>query len=192
MSWGDQFAPRYYVAGAIKQGVAFDKRTAVGPASYTQGTGIAVDLSAVFSTLHGVKILRVYVTATDAHSPYKVEVHQAGTDTFANRKFRILFYQQNDPDAASGNVQGQDGSFTVLSASDTPATGTPSATQTDPDTGVGGPSVPSATHTHTYARNFVAQHQHAVTKAAAAFPEVAGATNLSTITVEYEAAGVRV
>lgn len=82
----------YRVNGVDQMGAVMDLRTAVGPASYTQGTGIAVDLSSVFTTLLRVKVTRAYVTATKAADTRDWFVHEAGTDLFSNRKFRLLAY----------------------------------------------------------------------------------------------------
>ena len=193
-TWVD-LVPQYYVAGARQTQVVFDKRTAVGPASYTQGTGIAVDLSSVFSALHAVRVLRVFVTSTDAHSPYKVEVSQAGTDTFANRKFRVLFYQQNDPASVTGAVKTNAGGgimgagFVALASTSNQNTGIPSA-QVDAGSGLAVADPASGAHTHTVANDWIADHDHDISTSAAAFPEVTGTTDLSTVTVEYEAVGV--
>lgn len=188
-TWVDM-VPKYRVAGVEQECPVTDKRTVAGPASYVQGTGIVVDLSAVFATLHGVTVLRVFTTAGEAALPKDVKVHQAGTDTFANRKFRLLFFQQHDPAAVSGNVQG-------LAAGVTADAGTPptltaaasAATGADPDAGVGGPAVVDAAHTHVVNLSKIPEHQHAVSMAKADFPEVAAAVVLSGVTVEYEATG---
>lgn len=62
----------------------------VGPNPYAAG-GIPIDLSAIFAnSLIAVSVIRSFVTATNAFDGRRFVVNQTGTDTFANRKCRLV------------------------------------------------------------------------------------------------------
>lgn len=194
--------PTYDNAGTIVSGVRETKRTATGPASYTQGTGIAVDLSGVFATLHGVRVLRAYVTSTLAADTRRWVVHEAGTDTFANRKFRLLAYIGGTPAGTNGapgvttdaNVLKATGSVSAVNTINASGlTGTCGAVGCDSDHPNGASAVPN-----TLTASGPSKVEAVLTVAAPTFTgtaetalaEIAATTNLSTITVEYVATGV--
>lgn len=170
----------YDVAGTAQGAIRVSKRTATGPASYTQGTGIVIDLSAAFATLLAVRITRAYVTATLADASRIWRVHEAGTDLFANRKFRLLAYVGNTPvgtnAAALFNlVNGGVGNSTVT---------IPAGNGQALAAGLTGGAGASTGHTGIQAAAFTG------TAETVFGVEVVGAVDLSTITVEYEAVGI--
>lgn len=166
---GDIRNSEYRVAGVVVDAV-FDKRTVVGPASYATD-GIPVDLSAIFSTLRSVRILRAYVTATGVVDGREYQVNEISTDTLANRKFRIKVFRATAPGATTF------GDF--LSATGTANSITCAAVAGSADL------VQAAGAGKTAA-------VVALTGATTLLTEIAAATNLAAITVEYEAIGVPV
>lgn len=113
------------------------KRTVV-LAAYTTG-GLAQDLSAQFSSVLSVLIARIYVTATKAATGRVVEIVETGTDTYANRKFRL---KVSNP--------------TKSATSSAVSAGTPSGTNSAP-TFTGTPTTP------TFTGSALGTHQHSVT-----------------------------
>lgn len=94
MTYRGPAVPQVRQAGvAVAQNIVLDVRTVVMPASYAAG-GHPVDLSAAYSSVVAIQVLRGYVTATKAPSGRLFAVNETGTDTYANRKFRV---QINNP-----------------------------------------------------------------------------------------------
>lgn len=194
-TWVD-LIPKYDTAGTLQTAVRFSKRTVVGPASYA-ADGIPVDLSATFSTLHAVRILRAYVTSSGAPDSREYEVNEISTDTLANRKFRVKVFriptisgtQDADVIKATGTVtNGGSGASGVWAGTqsggnacivgcdntDHPGT-TPTNVVSNVIAGSGASKVSAFT---------------ALTTPTVAKTEIDAATNLSTVTVEFEAVGV--
>lgn len=158
MSWDTAHNLRYRTNGTPQPNTVLDKRTVVGPASYA-ADGIPVDLSASFSALHAVSILRAYVTATGVADTRSYAVNEAGTDTLANRKFRIKAFAATAP-------------------------GTTTQTNTWTGTASGTSCVIGCTQVHPpVPSTFTAVS--GLTAPATAGTEIAGGVNLSTITIEY-------
>lgn len=167
-----------------------DRRTVVGPASYA-ADGIPVDLSAVFSTLHTVRITRAYVTATGVADTRIYEVNEAGTDTIANRKFRAkVFRIPTIATSTDANVVTGTGAIANVTADDVAAAGSCGAV------GCNGlhPNGVGTARTDLIQCSGAAKITAvtALTTPTLAKTEIDAATNLSTITIEYEATGVPV
>lgn len=206
MAWSKQktwvdLVPKYRIAGAEQTRRVIDKRTIVGPASYV-ADGFAVDLSGVLASLDQVNILRAFVTATKAPDSRVFEVNEVGTDTFANRKFRIKAFRAptpagtNDAPAVTtdANVVKATGALANVAATETGAAASCGSVACD----AAHPGSVVAQRTNLLQGSGAAKVTAVLTVPAAAFTgtaptglktEVAATTDLSTITVEYEVIG---
>lgn len=77
--------------GAIIPNARRQIHTVPGPASYATG-GVPVDLSAIYDEIKDVTSPRCLVTATRGHSFISCEISEAGSDLWANGKFRVVLY----------------------------------------------------------------------------------------------------
>lgn len=204
---------KYDTAGTIQVQTRVSRRTVVGPASYA-ADGIPVDLSGVFSTLHDVKITRAYVTSTGVTDTRLYEINEAGTDTIANRKFRVKVFRTPTPAGTNGtpgtttnaNVISATGAVTsdggnVASSNNVIALGSCGALSCDGDSlqTTDGSSITNlqgvlkATGSvKVTAVLTVDAPSFTGTAPTTTKTEIDAATNLSTLTVEYVATGVAV
>lgn len=198
-------------AGTLQTGVTLDLLSSVGPASYTQGTGIAVDVSANYSSVLAVWVTRAYVTSTLASDTRKWMVHEASTDLYSNRKFRLLCYIGKTPagtNASAGNttVAHVPAAVTSLAvAAHVPSSTTAFSKDTCGAISCDGNSAQS-TGTHSDLTDVLrtvggvtdntlvsaAGNQTFTGTAETVLQEIAGTTALNTITVEYVVMGVHV
>lgn len=186
------------VAGVSKVGAVLDARTVVGPVSYL-ANGFAVDLSAAFSEIYSIKILRAYITATKLADGRLFLPAETGTDVFISAKFRIQAFNPTRIITPAGTVAAP------VFAGGIPATHTHTYNESANSTDNGSVSAldtigGSNPHTHTISKiNVVTGATAGPTPtgtntapaftgaaiAAASGTEVLDVTNLSTITVEY-------
>lgn len=172
-------------AGTPNAGLILDVRTVVMPAAYA-ADGHPVDLSAAFSSVLAIQVLRAFVTATGAHDTRRYVPNEAGTDTYANRKFRVK----------AESVASHTHSIAVQAASSHDHGGLTTPGQTAASAicvvGCNQNHAGTGTHTHAIAEATLAAHDHGGASGAAspAFGELAGGTDLSTITVQYLVIGV--
>lgn len=203
---------QYRESGVIVARPVIDKRTVVGPASYA-ADGIPIDLSAVFTSLKAVRILRAYVTATGAVDDRIYEVNEVGTDTFANRKFRIKVHRAPTPAgsnsaptftgvALGGHVHVFAGDalathvhtlFSGGNCGTVACAGTITHANASVGSGATGGGTPSGSISSVGAGTPAGTVSAPVFTGAAptaGLSEIAGSTPLSTITIEYEAIGI--
>jgi hypothetical protein len=157
----------------------------VGPASYATG-GIPVDLSATFASLTAVRVTRAYVTATKQQTGYLVEVVETGTDVFASAKFRLVVSRQAAPPLTTdADVVKVTGTVANVAATETGAAGMCGAVACNGNH----PASVVAQRSNLVQGSGAAKVAVATAASPTTFVEVPGATDLSTVTVEYLALG---